>query len=60
MRTLEISESAKQATIDRAGFDAIMKKLLQAKRPITKQEISEHIKRFGSSSWRGAKPKGQQ
>ncbi len=43
----EVSETAKNATIDRAKFDATMKKLLEAKRPITKAEIARKVKVFG-------------
>lgn len=36
-----VSAEAKNATIERSKFDAVMTKLLRATRPITKREISE-------------------
>lgn len=41
----KLSSDARNATIERSEFDAVMTKLLQAKRPITKQEISANVKR---------------
>jgi hypothetical protein len=49
VRSDEISDAAKNATIDRAEFDATMKKLLEAKRPITKAEIARKVKAFGAT-----------
>jgi hypothetical protein len=45
-----MSEDARNATIERAEFDAAMNRLLRAKRPITKQEVSDRIKRPGRIS----------
>jgi predicted transcriptional regulator len=49
-KTGDLSDEAKNATIDRQDFNAAMKKLLQVKRPITKQEIAEKISRERHSS----------
>jgi len=39
-----ISDEARNVLIDRTEFDAVMGKLLQAKRPITKEEIAERVR----------------
>lgn len=44
-----VSAEAKNATIESAEFDAVMGKLLQANRPITKREISERVRKGGAS-----------
>jgi hypothetical protein len=45
-----LSENARNATIDRAEFDAVMGKLLNTGPPITKQEIAARVKRVGHVS----------
>lgn len=40
----DLTDAAKNATIERSVFDAALKKILEAKRPITKAEISQQIK----------------
>ena len=40
----DISDEAMNAAIDRSEFDAVMKKLLGAKRPISKEEIAERVR----------------
>lgn len=46
MKNKNISEEAKNTTIDRTEFDAIMKKLIGTK-PITKQGIAAKVRREG-------------
>jgi hypothetical protein len=46
---------ADNPAIDRAEFDATMKKLLAAKRPITKDQISARVKVWGPAVSRGVK-----
>jgi hypothetical protein len=47
-KTGDLSDNAKNATIDRAAFDALLGKLLHAK-PITKAEIALKVKMQGHS-----------
>lgn len=55
-----MSEDAKNVTLERSDFDATMQKLLAAKRPITKREISAKIRREGHGSSNAAKRLRQQ
>ena len=55
MKAQDLSESAKNATIDRTEFDATMKKLLAAKRPISKDQISAKVKIWGPAVSREGK-----
>ena len=48
MRNTKLSDAAENATIDRKDFDAALKKLLRAKAPITKAEISRKVKSASS------------
>jgi hypothetical protein len=43
MKKFEISRAAKNATIDRTTFDAVMRKLVNAK-PITRDQVAAKIK----------------
>jgi len=56
---LGVSTEAKNATIDRSEFDAVMKKLLEAKRPITKDEISARVARRHRAASHAGKRSGQ-
>jgi hypothetical protein len=55
MARREMSDAARRAVIERSEFDAVMKKLLQARRPISKREIAEQVRRYGAVL-RGVKP----
>ncbi len=55
-RGREISDAARRAVMERSEFDAVMKRLLQARRPISKREISERLRRYGPAFLRGVKP----
>lgn len=54
----EVSADAKNATIDRAEFDAVMKKLVNAK-PITRDQVAQKIKREGRAASHAVKRSGQ-
>ncbi len=54
----EVSDDAKNATIDRAQFDAVMKRLVNAK-PITRDQVAAKIKREGRAVSHVVKRSGQ-
>lgn len=56
----DLSDDALSAKIDREKFDAVMKKLLKSKRPITKREIADRVKVWGPAVFsRAGKRSGQ-
>ena len=52
---MERTKDADNPEIDRTEFDAVMKKLLTAKRPISKDQISAKVKIWGPAVSRGGK-----
>jgi hypothetical protein len=54
----ELSDDAKNATIDRSEFDAVMKKLVNAK-PITREQVAAKIKGEGRAASHAVKRSGQ-